>query len=106
MDYTGTGGFRLRGCAVVTKTDTIITKFEVRDSAYVCEDSLNGISTKIWIKKILINSNVIVYKDTYNELWLEDELCTAEEASDNITAYEDYLARKLEDLAGICRKEI
>lgn len=66
-----------------------IPKFDENTPAYICDKSKKGILEQIWIKRILgvFNENYL-YKDTFNEKWEETELCTYEEAIENIANFE------------------
>jgi len=52
----------------------------------------------LYIKKYLINNNVIVYKDTTNRLWFERELCPQSVAVELAIAYYERILAEIEEL--------
>ena len=69
------------------------TKYGVGAVVYVVKKAQKGILEKIVIKKPLIGFNPfrIVYLDTFNEPWLEYELCTQ---TDAIAAATNFLQKQ------------
>lgn len=71
--YTGSGGLALGG-----RSDHFFYRFSVNQYAYALFGEKQGRLQKICIKKIFFNrisaELVVVYQDTFNEIWLESEL--------------------------------
>lgn len=88
FNYTSNGQVILfGGCAAIQKIKNVIYKFAEGSIAFDCMKSRKGILEKIAIKKVLISAGkktlgqkIIVYMDTYNSLYNEEDLCTKEEA--------------------------
>ena len=92
------GGGQSSGCADWIHNIYIPTLFVVGDFAYVQSDAIQkGKLTKICIKKIFV-SDVVAYKDTTNEMWLENELASQ---SDAITLAEQYFINLTWQLAKV-----
>jgi len=104
--YTGQGGFKLRGCAKVTVTYIYLTKFQDRDEAYIQKDATRGKLNRIFIKQtnvVLTNSQpVINYVDTFNWVWLENELVTRSEAQSLVNAYKAKVIQERKLLESAC----
>jgi hypothetical protein len=57
-----------------------------------------GTLYKVAVKKFFINNQEVVYKDTTNRLWLEEELCPQSEAVALAEAYYNHVLEELEEL--------
>lgn len=107
MAYIGSGTIVISGCAVYKATTCLKYKFKEGSKAFICEKARKkGILELIYIKKVLFNttkygSYVIVYVDTLNGKWLEDELCTETEA---ISIATNYWERRLENIDNVLEK--
>ena len=78
-EYIGDGGLALGGLAY-----SVWYRFAVNQFAYTLFGAKQGILDKICIKQIYFNDGggviTVVYKDTFNAVWLEDELFALSEA--------------------------
>lgn len=75
------------------------TLFNERDLVYSSEKSKNGILEKIFIKRInFISIYDYNYQDSDNRIWLENELCDFEEATNNISNYNLIQGKRYESL--------
>ena len=95
MQYTGSGGIKIGGCAKTKKTDNIICKWSKNSILYVKYKASKGVLEKVAIKRVLLNSGlktynqvVPIYQDTLNSLWNEDDLIVAEEAYNLVLVYQ------------------
>lgn len=104
--YTGSGGFSFQGCAVYTKQFNISATFQVGDIAYVCHKARRGCLEIIAIKSILLvqsgSGDFLLYKDTFNWLHNENDVCTQSEAMAFAAAYWLNQSILAEDLAITC----
>lgn len=67
-------------------------RFAVGSIAYDCKNArIKGRIEPVVIKKyrILYNPYDVIYTDTLNAIWNEDELCNHEEAIDLATSYQE-----------------
>ena len=87
IHYTGSGGIRIGGCAGTKYIFTLTFRFAEGSIVYFCAAARKGRLEKVAIKKVnLVNNKktfgkvVPIYKDTFNSLYNEDELCTEREA--------------------------
>ena len=93
-EYTMSGGVRAAGCAAVTLKVFRYYKFSPGTTLYLCYKAARGVLERVTIKKIIAVSNhktghrvVPLYKDTYNALYNEYDLCTEADAIVLATAY-------------------
>ncbi len=97
FSYIGSGSLIFNGCAVVTFTVNLISKFQNNITLYIiAEAELEGELRPVHIKKILFNdisnpaySYVTLYVDTFNRIWAENELCIKNDAIDIAVVYEE-----------------
>jgi hypothetical protein len=92
--YEGEGGLTLGGCAIVRRTVFYITKYSPGSLVYVCKTAaFKGTLEPVYIKEVKLVSNYGVvtplYKDTYNWLYNESDLCTQSEAVVLAIAYQE-----------------
>lgn len=98
MDYEATGGIVIGGCAAFKVTKRYETKFGVGSRVYIRKKAINkGKLESVVIKKInrampasptcMGIQRVINYLDTFNRVWLEEELVWQGEAVDLATLY-------------------
>jgi len=103
--YVAAGGLRIKGCADVGLSKRYAVKFAVNGTAYVCDKaSLHGVIQPVIIKKIYIHEYArygfqVTYQDNTNRIWLQEELCNAQEASSLATAYLEYQIAKASEVA-------
>jgi hypothetical protein len=96
--YTGSGSLLLVGCAETSVTPTIEHRWNVSDILFIRKKAVKGCLCKVAIKKVLFNANVI-YLDTLNEFWNENDLITENEAEElaeeYVLAYEEARRRSI-----------
>ncbi len=86
-EYTGSGGFDLGGCAPFAIHQTYEFDFAQGSIVYVRRKARRGILEKVSIKRLVVNGQGgNVYVDTFNEVWLEEELCSESLAVEIATA--------------------
>ncbi len=75
----------------------IYPKYSVGQTLYRCDLAAKGYLEKVTIKQVLLNPPkkpiVAIYKDTFNSLHMETDLCSQEDA---MFLYQQYLALKKE----------
>jgi hypothetical protein len=78
-EYIGDGGLAFGGNA-----QTVWYKFHINDLVYTVDGANRGVLEKVCIKKVylnwIFNEEVKSYQDTFNEIWIENELLTLVEA--------------------------
>lgn len=95
MDYShdGSGRAKVVGCAGFSATKNYLTLFAPRQRAWIKRKADLGIVESVVIKKVNTLSPEsmvsewgsepeVTYTDTFNRVWLEDELTTHENAVD------------------------
>lgn len=97
MDYEATGGIVIGGCAAFKVTKRYITKFGVGARVYIRKKALKGKLESVVIKKInrvmpasptcagILKE--VNYLDTFNRVWMEEELIWQADAVDLATLY-------------------
>ncbi len=96
--YSGSGKIQFCGCSLIDSAFFITYLYSVGDVLCVCKQaSQHGKIEKICIKRVEFVSDsfgitVVNYKDTFNRVWIEDELCTLE---DGIELAEIYLEKQI-----------
>jgi hypothetical protein len=107
FNQISSGGIVLAGCPVVSYSKTFVTKFAPCEIAFSRKHALKGKLEKIVIKKHKVSNMLktggifhIMYVDTWNGLWNEDELVSHQEAINLATIY----YQRLLFLAGKIRK--
>ena len=106
--YTAEGGLRLGGCACVSHKFCFQHRFEVGAKLFICDKaSLEGKLKPVVIKHVLINFDhgqpIFIYRETLNRCFLEEELCTKQEAIDLALEFcEDQEEKAIEFLESLC----
>lgn len=95
MNYTATGSISLYSLAKVCFVEHIPVLFSKRDLVFVMAKAKKGILEKICLKTINLNVSVFNYIDTFNEVYLETELCSEEHAVNYAIAYYQKLINEL-----------
>lgn len=87
---TAIGGGEGGGCASVEVYKIYTTDFAIRDIVFRRDKAENeGLLSKHVIKKIIINTQEDpLYVDTFNAVFLQEELVSHAEALDLVTQYE------------------
>jgi hypothetical protein len=90
--YEASGGMRLVGCATVDAAAVYLVRFAVGSKAYVRKKAFRGVLDPVVIKKMnRVELNrpfvhgvgaVVNYVDTFNRVWIEEELVSQETAVD------------------------
>lgn len=90
--FQASGGIRVVGCASVDATAIYLVKFDLGSKVYVKKKAFRGMLDPVVIKKInrveltrpfVTGVGAVVnYVDTFNRVWIEDELVNQETALD------------------------
>lgn len=87
FEYTGSGTIIVEGCTCPKKEIYLYYKWPENSIAYLKYKAEKGIMERVAIKKVIINKNyatklaeVVLYQDTMNSLYNENDLITEEEA--------------------------
>lgn len=97
MDYTfiGDGKLRFFGCPVINVEKLYPSKFSIGEILYPLKKARLGILEKIAIKKVFLNFKdtqpIFIYKDTFNSLYEEKELCRFLEAQQEVDSFTSYV---------------
>lgn len=101
--HTSGGGIKLGGCGAVRVADAIVIKFPIGGIFYNCKAARRGCIEAICVKSYKMTNSlktggllVVIYVDTLNGLWNEDELCTKTQA---VAAAEAYYTKQLAAIA-------
>ena len=107
MIYEPVGGLRVSGCAVKRSQKRYETYFSIGSKAWIKQKAIVGILETIYIKKIYrtVSENYkyqgiqpsITYVDTFNRVWLEDELIWEERAIDFAKIHWQKVKKFMED---------
>lgn len=107
--YTASGSVIISGCAPVIPAFCEIYQFEIGSLVYVCKKAeQQGIIEAVCIKEVRILTGKaspwgcfpppvpkhVLYTDTYNTIWEQDELCTHRQALDLAIEYWEQLAEE------------
>jgi hypothetical protein len=107
--FTGSGTVIMGGCATVSRTECELFRYEIGSVVYICEKaSQKGKLEAICIKSVRVllgkpspwgcfpppEPKNVLYTDTYNTIWEQDELCTHREALDLAIEYWEELAEE------------
>lgn len=88
-EYEASGYVIIRGCAKAAVKNTYNILFENGSKAFIKAKAFRGILEYIFIKNYILkqeNSSrngiqpFVVYKDTFNRIWMEEELLFQDEA--------------------------
>lgn len=97
MNYTykSSGNIKFYGCPTILIRKLYPSKFSVGEILYVLRKARLGVLEKIAVKKIYLkfigNETIFIYKDTFNSLYNEDDLCRKLEAYQEADSFKDYL---------------
>lgn len=108
MEYESKGSIKILGCSIVRWTKNFFdVYFPVGSKAYIKKKALIGILESIIIKKIYRTmpqkytyqgiSPTVSYVDTFNRVWIEEELTWKENAIDFAKIHWKRLEQKLEN---------
>lgn len=110
LEYIGSGGVRVGGCAVTTPTPFYIADFTIGTIVYLRAKAMKGVLEKIAIKEALQSdlnrrhsSRIMLYKDTNNFIYGVNELVTYDEAIALVEAYTAAFEAKQAEYALKCR---
>ena len=86
------GGVAVGGCVEAWHVLTFTYEFAENDAAFYKRKAENGILKEVVIKEVQIgqdqyNKDFIVYKDTWNAIWNENELIPEQEAINTAISY-------------------
>lgn len=97
MIYEATGVIRVVGCAAVNASAVYLVRFDVGSKVYVRKKAFRGVLDPVAIKRInrveltrpFTNGvgAAINYVDTFNRVWMEEELVNQETAVDMATLH-------------------
>lgn len=97
MDYTyqSYGKLKFFGCPIVSIKKLYPSKFSVGEILYVLSKARVGILEKVAIKKVNLsligNEASFIYKDTFNFLHNEYDLCRYVEAQQEVDSFRQYV---------------
>lgn len=97
MNYTfqGSGKISFFGFPVVKVRKLYPSKFSEGEIVYSLRKARKGIYEKIAIKKVILRFKsgqpIFLYKDTFNTLYNENDLCRNTEAQQEVESYKEYL---------------
>jgi len=100
--YEGSGIIEISGCSQISIKKNFIIEFPLRTRVWIKDKAKKGILESVVIKRInaippeeewatLNYQPIINYVDSFNRVWLEDELIIEAEAIDLSTAYFEYI---------------
>jgi len=94
MQYTGSGGINIFGCARIKQSNYYTYKYGENSIVFLRYKAVRGVLEKIAIKKVILKQGyrtggqvIPLYQDTFNAYYNEEELCTHQEAVDLATIY-------------------
>lgn len=104
FSYEGTGGIRVVGCAGFDSAKNFLVRFTPRQRAWIAKKAHLGVVESVVIKKVNALSPEeivsdwgsepeITYTDTFNRVWLEEELTSEENAVDMARIYWENIAQ-------------
>jgi hypothetical protein len=94
FSYVGSGGVRLLGCAAASAVPALDAKWALGTVLYNCAAARRGCLERVVLKRYRVFENfrtiraVVLYVDTNNWWWNEDELCTRDSALAAVAAYD------------------
>jgi hypothetical protein len=106
MDYTfiSDGKLRFFGCPVINVEKLYPSKFSIGEILYPIRKARLGILEKIAIKKVILNFKdsqpIFIYKDTFNSLHDEEELCRYLEAQQEVESFNSYIETLIMNTGG------
>jgi hypothetical protein len=97
MIYQSIGSIRITGCSIIKFKKNFLVNFAIGSRVYIKKKAKIGILESVVIKKIYRTlpekytyqgiDAVISYVDTFNRVWIEDELVWNEDAIDYAKIY-------------------
>jgi hypothetical protein len=97
MDYSyqSSGFVKFFGCPIILIRRLYPSKFSVGEILYVLRKARLGILEKVAVKKVNLNLHgneaSFIYKDTFNSLYNEEELCRYIEAQQEVQSFKEYI---------------
>lgn len=102
--YEGSGRVRVVGCAGLGLSKNFLTLFLPRERAWIRDKAHLGVIESVVIKKINTlapdsmvsdwgSEPEVTYTDTFNRVWIEDELTSEENAVDLARIYWENVAQ-------------
>jgi hypothetical protein len=92
MIYTGSGSIRVSGCAIKKVKKNFSILYALGSRVYIKQKAKEGILESVVLKKVHRNTQerytysgympVVAYVDTFNRVWIEDELISQQRAID------------------------
>ncbi len=95
FSYQGNGSIKTGGCSAYDLSQNHPVKFSHGSIVYNCWQATHkGVLEKLAIKsyRIVFGHDNVLYKDTFNRLWNEDDLCYQQEAIALAIAYYENVA--------------
>lgn len=93
--YESSGKIKFYGCPTILIKRLYPSKFSVGEILYILRKARLGILEKIAVKKVYLkfieNETVFIYKDTFNSLHNEKDLCRQLEAYQESDSFKEYL---------------
>lgn len=93
--YKSSGKIKFYGCPTILIKRLYPSKFSVGEILYILRKARLGILEKIAVKKVYLkfieNETVFIYKDTFNSLHNEKDLCRQLEAYQESDSFKEYL---------------
>lgn len=97
MDYSyqSSGKLEFFGCPIILIRRLYPSRFSVGEILYIYRKARLGILEKVAVKKINLkligNQPIFIYKDTFNSLYNESELCRYVEAQQEVNSFRQYI---------------
>lgn len=105
MQYQADGGVKVRGCAGTGVKRNYPVRYSVGERVWIGRKAMMGKIESVVIKRSRVKapdrpspggySIAIVYTDTLNRVWLEDELVSQEEAQDLLQRNAERMAKEI-----------
>jgi len=102
--YNSQGDIKFFGCPIVFIRRLYPSKFSVGEVVYILRKARLGILEKVAIKKVNLNLKtnepIFIYKDTFNSLHNEEDLCRYIEAQQEIDSFREYFENLIMSFRG------
>lgn len=95
--YQSDGGLTLGGCATIEIIRLYPVAFSIGSKVYIKEEANKGVFEAVVIKRINRVSGIINYVDTFNRIWLENELVAQSVAQSLAKTYKQNLINETEE---------
>ncbi len=102
FSYTASGSISLGGCASYKMAIYLYFQYQIGSFVFSKEKALKGVYETIVIKKVEFPNYNILYTDTYNALWSENELVPYSQAKILVDNYFEWRDETLKQLALKC----